>query len=156
MRNGNRPLPRNAVAQDGTFLIRCSPKRGMGNGTRHSTSQCFFLSLVGHVEERLWWPIQSPNIGRKKKEECCYHYCKLILRQVNRLLDSALVLESKPSHCKSSLGLSDVSGYSSVARELNANAPTCLSESFPLSCSKEDGITPGCAVLTSIQDQHAQ
>ena len=23
--------------------------------------------LVGYVEERLWWPIQSPNIGRKKK-----------------------------------------------------------------------------------------
>ena len=21
--------------------------------------------LVGYVEERLWWPIQSPNIGRK-------------------------------------------------------------------------------------------
>ena len=27
----------------------------------------FFLFLVGFVEERLWWPIQSPNIGRKKK-----------------------------------------------------------------------------------------
>ena len=23
--------------------------------------------LVGYVEERLWWPIQSPNIGGKKK-----------------------------------------------------------------------------------------
>ena len=23
--------------------------------------------LVGYVEERLWWPIQSPNMGRKKK-----------------------------------------------------------------------------------------
>ena len=23
--------------------------------------------LVGHVEERLWWPIQGPNKGRKKK-----------------------------------------------------------------------------------------
>ena len=23
--------------------------------------------LVGYVEERLWWPIQSPNIGRKKE-----------------------------------------------------------------------------------------
>ena len=23
--------------------------------------------LAGYVEERLWWPIQSPNIGRKKK-----------------------------------------------------------------------------------------
>ena len=22
--------------------------------------------LVGYVKERLWWPIQSPNIGRKK------------------------------------------------------------------------------------------
>ena len=27
--------------------------------------QLFFL--VGYVEERLWWPIQGPNIGRKKK-----------------------------------------------------------------------------------------
>ena len=27
---------------------------------------CGFF-LVGYVEERLWWPIQSPNIGRKKK-----------------------------------------------------------------------------------------
>ena len=26
----------------------------------------FFL-LVSYVEERLWWPIQSPNKGRKKK-----------------------------------------------------------------------------------------
>ena len=23
--------------------------------------------LVGYVEERLWWPIQSPNMGRKRK-----------------------------------------------------------------------------------------
>ena len=23
--------------------------------------------LVGYVEERLWWPIQSPNTGGKKK-----------------------------------------------------------------------------------------
>ena len=27
--------------------------------------QLFFL--VGYVEERLWWPIQSPNKGRKRK-----------------------------------------------------------------------------------------
>ena len=29
----------------------------------------FFSSffLVGYVEERRWWPIQSPNKGRKKK-----------------------------------------------------------------------------------------
>ena len=26
-----------------------------------------FFFLVGYVEERLWWPIQSPNIGGKKK-----------------------------------------------------------------------------------------
>ena len=25
----------------------------------------FFSCLVGYVEERLWWPIQSPNKGRK-------------------------------------------------------------------------------------------
>ena len=28
-------------------------------------SHSFFL--VGYVEERLWWPIQCPNIERKKK-----------------------------------------------------------------------------------------
>ena len=27
----------------------------------------FIFFLVGYVEERLWWPIQSANIGRKKK-----------------------------------------------------------------------------------------
>ena len=24
---------------------------------------------LGHVEERPWWPIQSPNKGRKKKRK---------------------------------------------------------------------------------------
>ena len=28
---------------------------------------CLHFFLVSYVEERLWWPIQSPNIGRKKK-----------------------------------------------------------------------------------------
>ena len=27
----------------------------------------FFFFLVGYVEERLCWPIQSPNIERKKR-----------------------------------------------------------------------------------------
>ena len=27
----------------------------------------FLFFLVGYVEERLWWPIQSSNIGGKKK-----------------------------------------------------------------------------------------
>ena len=27
----------------------------------------FFFSLVDCVEERLWWPIQSPKTGGKKK-----------------------------------------------------------------------------------------
>ena len=27
----------------------------------------FILFLVSFVEERLWWPIQSPNIGGNKK-----------------------------------------------------------------------------------------
>ena len=30
----------------------------------HEDKKFFFL--VGHVEERLWWPIQSPNKGGKK------------------------------------------------------------------------------------------
>ena len=32
---------------------------------RKKEAKGFFL--VGYVEERLWWPIQSPNNGRKKK-----------------------------------------------------------------------------------------
>ena len=34
------------------------------------SASLFFLVLfvlVGYVEEMLWWPIQSPNIGIKKK-----------------------------------------------------------------------------------------
>ena len=31
------------------------------------TGDVFFFFLVGYVEERPWWPIQSPNKGRKKK-----------------------------------------------------------------------------------------
>ena len=27
----------------------------------------FFFFLVGYVDERPWWPIKSPNKGRKKK-----------------------------------------------------------------------------------------
>ena len=27
----------------------------------------YFFFLVGYVEERLWWPIQSPIIGGKNK-----------------------------------------------------------------------------------------
>ena len=30
------------------------------------TIRCTFF-LVSYVEERPWWPIQSPNKGRKKK-----------------------------------------------------------------------------------------
>ena len=26
-----------------------------------------YIFLVGYVEERLWWPVQSPNIEGKKK-----------------------------------------------------------------------------------------
>ena len=32
---------------------------------RRADLEQFFL--VGYVEERLWWPIQSPNKGKKKK-----------------------------------------------------------------------------------------
>ena len=34
---------------------------------RESRGFFFFFFLVGYVEERLWWPIQCPNIGGKKK-----------------------------------------------------------------------------------------
>ena len=28
----------------------------------------FFFFIVGYVEERLWWPIQSPDIGASTTE----------------------------------------------------------------------------------------
>ena len=34
---------------------------------KRSSLCCVGFFLVGYVEERLWWPIQSPSIGRKKK-----------------------------------------------------------------------------------------
>ena len=34
---------------------------------RNNLSACQAFFLVGYVEESLWWPIQSPNIGGKKK-----------------------------------------------------------------------------------------
>ena len=35
-------------------------------GIKLQYSEVFFF-LLGYVEERPWWPIQSPNKGRKKK-----------------------------------------------------------------------------------------
>ena len=32
-----------------------------------ATGFFFLFFLVGYVEEKLWWPIQSPNTGGKKK-----------------------------------------------------------------------------------------
>ena len=37
------------------------------NNDDNSNNSCFFLP--SYVEERPWWPIQSPNKGRKKKAE---------------------------------------------------------------------------------------
>ena len=43
------------------------------NNCRHSRMKtfsqlsCCFFSFVIYVEERPWWPIQSPNRGRKEK-----------------------------------------------------------------------------------------
>ena len=36
----------------------------MGSEFEHGN---LYFFLVGYVEERLWWPIQSPNTGGKKK-----------------------------------------------------------------------------------------
>ena len=52
------------------YWQRCikSGKNYNGSFRLHiSPSEIFLFFLVGHVEERLWWPIQSPNIGGKKK-----------------------------------------------------------------------------------------
>ena len=32
-------------------------------------SQEFFIFLVSRVRERPWWPIQSPNRGRRTRED---------------------------------------------------------------------------------------
>ena len=39
----------------------------MSNGYCELLYYLKFFFLVGCVEERLWWPIQRPNRGRKKK-----------------------------------------------------------------------------------------
>ena len=44
--------------------ISCMRRRYERTFRRYERSNFF---LVGYVEERLWWPIQSPNKGRKKK-----------------------------------------------------------------------------------------
>ena len=36
-------------------------------GTLQNLKQDLFLPLVSYVGESPWWPIQSPNRGRKKK-----------------------------------------------------------------------------------------
>ena len=48
------------------------------------TFKCVHIFLVGYVEERLWWPIQSPNIGGKKKASS----------QEDREIRSSLLLRS--------------------------------------------------------------
>ena len=48
-----------------TFGLPASDKETMPVTSNLCCIFCFFL--VGYVEERLWWPIQSPNIGGKKK-----------------------------------------------------------------------------------------
>ena len=42
--------------------------------------------LVGYVEEGLWWPIQSPSKGRKKKANS---------HEVREIRSSLLILELK-------------------------------------------------------------
>ena len=66
------------VAFSGAKFDKCGQCTGGGGGDWKSTERhqrlCWNLwksnagfFLVGYVEERLWWPIQSPNIGGKKK-----------------------------------------------------------------------------------------
>ena len=43
-----------------------SRRQGVDSGAPPQTWEQFFF-LVGYVEERPWWPIQSPNKGKKKK-----------------------------------------------------------------------------------------
>ena len=37
------------------------------NVVKRQAKDVIDIFLVGYVEERLWWPIQRPNIRRKKK-----------------------------------------------------------------------------------------
>ena len=48
-----------------------------------------FLFLMGYVEERLWWPIQSPNIVVSK--HCSFFNINMDLNATNE--DRALFLD---------------------------------------------------------------
>ena len=56
-------------SRDSSIKVKVKLKVGLKMVTIRSMSMySFFLFfLVDYVEERLWWPIQSPNIGGKKK-----------------------------------------------------------------------------------------
>ena len=45
--------------------VSTKPTGGLFKTQHTILFEIFFL--VGYVEERLWWPMQSPNIGGKKK-----------------------------------------------------------------------------------------
>ena len=68
--------------------------------------------LVSYVGESLWWPIQSPNKGRKKKansyEEREIRSSLLILDlKDSKLQDSGKLEESKAFHRLHLLGMND-------------------------------------------------
>ena len=54
----SRSCPSSCITHDS-----CNSKVPLREGANFFS---FFFSGF-YVEERLWWPIQSPNIGRKKK-----------------------------------------------------------------------------------------
>ena len=67
---------------------------------------------MGYVEERLWWPIQSPNIGGKKKasssEDREMRSSLLILDlKDGKLQDSGKQEEGKTFHTLHVLGMND-------------------------------------------------
>ena len=68
----------------------------------------FFFFLVGYVEERPWWPIQSPNKGRKKerRKRKVTASCKLKLNHTKAKLKNYQKLDNRCQLLKVSLCVS--------------------------------------------------
>ena len=56
-----------AILAHGIFIAICAGFKLTAPVLWFKLEHFSFFFLVGYVEERLWWPIQSPNVGEKKK-----------------------------------------------------------------------------------------
>ena len=63
----NPPSAKTPTQREGSHQLSVIPDVGITRLGRIERKGLGYFFLVGYVEERLWWPIQSPNIGKKKK-----------------------------------------------------------------------------------------